>query len=613
MRDCLSLWRSPLDRVAETKARELAASQPRCDYPINQAPVLTNPQAADTVPIFHQADGNGYQVSLASIGAVIGGGGGGPVIIGPTTDFSALTIYNYAAYGALPSGSSAVNATAMSAMLTAVLVHPQGGTCFIPQFTYAITPGNFMIPYGTVMRSAGTGGWASGSAPTFFHFNAQGDGTLFNVTGPHNMGGARFIDLSIGFTNPTSGTTTAIAGDIPNVRAERCNISNAPIAFNATGLSCGLAQCTVQYNNGINGFGPGGATFSGNEFAAVILNAPEVYFIGPGECLQNAQAAPNNGPQHTVCIALSQHAEHAMVYGLHISHWSYGISYGLGAVNNCNYNHITNVEFASWVNCVYMQPTSGTITGDKYTACTFTQDIGSTSVSSCVYIDTNGQGNGNIFDIDFIGCTFWQANLHGLEINSGSNIHVIGGTMSGNGTVATAGGLGGAGCAITGACGEVGLSGVNMNAQYATVFSAANQTWALLMTGSPSSRISLNNCTMIQGYSSGPVKVTGTPTALFITNCPGYNDQNTLICTSGGAIAPTVATSASTGSTLAGGINYYGPSLVIFTTTATPTTFHYNATSQTVPANQYVTIYVSSPYDTIFFSTAPASFNWFGK
>lgn len=617
MRDCLSLWRSPLDRVAETKARELAASQPRCDYPINQAPVLTNPQAADTVPIFHQADGNGYQVSLASIGALIGGGGGGPVVIGPTTDFSALTIYNYATYGALPAGGSTVNGTAMTAMLNAALVSPQGGLCIVPQYSYAIPAGNYSVPYNTVMMSTGQGGQGS-TGPTFYHFNVQGDGTLFTVTGPHNFGGTSFIGLSFGFPTATSGTSTAIMANSGNVKCFRCSFNNTPVAINLTGPG-GLSDCVIQYSNGPSGFGPGGAGLNGNEFAAVTLNSSQTFCQGPGEYLQAPQSGGGSPPTNTNCIGILNHCEHANIFGLHISHWSFGITYGMfgGASGGANYSMVTNCEFSSFVTAVYMQPPTGnSITGEKYIGCTFVQDNGATLpptvggvATGVFYIDTNGQPNSSVFDISLIDATINQSNGHGLVISTGTDIKVNSGTFSGNGNVATAGGVGGAGIAITGNCGLVSITNANLGPAY-TPMLARNQTWALLVTSSPTNRIVVNNCNM-GGYSQ-PVSVTGSPTSLYITNCTGYNDQNTLICNSGGGNAPLVATSASTGATLTGGVNYYGPSLAIFTTTAA-TTLHYNATSQSVPAGQYVTIFIQSPYDTIFFTVAPATFNWFGK
>jgi hypothetical protein len=610
MSDLLSLWRSPLDRVAETKARELAARQPRCDYPINLAPVLTNPQLDDTVPIYHQADGNGYQVALQSIGELIGGGGG-PVVIGPATDFSALTIYNYATYGALSSGGATVNATAMLSMLTAAQTSPQGGLCIIPQFQYPIPASNFSVPYNTVMMATGQGGFGA-AAQSLYHFNVQGDGTLFTVTGPHNFGGTSFIGLSIAFNSAVSGTSTAIHADSGNVKMFRCSFNNTPIAVNFTGPG-GLSDCVIQYSNGPNGFGPGGAGLNGNEFAAVIMNSSQTFCQGPGEYLQAPQSGGGSPPTNTNCIGILNHSEHANIFGLHISHWSYGITYGMfgGASGGANYDMISNCEFSCWTTCVYMQPPVGNmITGEKFTACTFVMDNGSTSVTPVFYIDTNGQPNQNIFDISLIGCTINQGLQHGLQINTGTFINVIGGTYSGNGNVTTAGGVGGAGIAITGACGQVSITNANLGPGY-TPMLARNQTWALLITSSPTNRIFVNNCYM-GGYSQ-PVSVTGTPTNLFIINCTGYNDQNTLICNSGGTNAPLVATSASQGATLTNGVNYYGPSLVIFTTGASPLTFHYNASSQTVPANQYVTIFLASPYDTILFSAAPSAFNWFGK
>ena len=69
---------------------------PYSGYSIFQLPVEPNPAINDVVPLGHEADGDTYQCTLEAIGALIGGGGG-PFIPALTSDFTALTIYNYCA------------------------------------------------------------------------------------------------------------------------------------------------------------------------------------------------------------------------------------------------------------------------------------------------------------------------------------------------------------------------------------------------------------------------------------------------------------------------------------------------------------------------------------
>ncbi len=77
-------------------------------------------------------------------------------------------------------------------------------------------------------------------------------------------------------------------------------------------------------------------------------------------------------------------------------------------------------------------------------------------------IDPNGFSNNNPEDTELNDCSIFQSTLHGLEILSGQAIRVIGGQYSGNGPSPD----GGAGIAITGACGDVAIVGANLNAKY---------------------------------------------------------------------------------------------------------------------------------------------------
>jgi hypothetical protein len=64
------------------------------------------------------------------------------------------------------------------------------------------------------------------------------------------------------------------------------------------------------------------------------------------------------------------------------------------------------------------------------------------------------------------------------------------------------------------------------------------------------------------------------------------------------------------------GTSYYGPSLVMFTASSSAGgTFQVNGgTPQGLLANEFVTVFLNSPYDTIQFNVhPPATFSWTGR
>jgi hypothetical protein len=98
-----------------------------------------------------------------------------------------------------------------------------------------------------------------------------------------------------------------------------------------------------------------------------------------------------------------------------------------------------------------------------------------------------------------------------------------------------------------------------------------------------------------------------------ITNCPGYNDQNTTINTIAHITTGTAYSAATQGSH--SGTSYYGPSFVMFTANALGGSFQVNGgATQTLLPTQVVTLTLASPYDTIQFNThVPAAIQWIGK
>ncbi len=124
------------------------------------------------------------------------------------------------------------------------------------------------------------------------------------------------------------------------------------------------------------------------------------------------------------------------------------------------------------------------------------------------------------------------------------------------------------------------ISDANPAASYAGANSGADSgdsgdgsEFALLIKGDPS-YIQVDNCYMGGGWAASPESVSGAPGSLVITNCPGYNDENTPINTLLNITAGR-AYSAATQSGF-GGTNYYCPSFVMFKASPSVSSFQYN-------------------------------------
>jgi hypothetical protein len=569
MRDCLSVWRSPLDHVAISSAVALNAAQPQCS-------------------IVYQED------------------------------LSPITVYNY---GNFVHAAAGVPGTALTNMLNTMQSPASlpygttgiGGTAFVPQGQFPINSSSTGFPVPDQVNIVGSGGGGEsdgGGAPDFFHWvitppsGASAATYFFYCSGTHTPGGQYFRGLAFDW-GATSYEDVCIYANTWNCRAITCTFTDCPVAFSAQGESCGLESCTIQWTK--NYAGPTGSGASGpGAFGVIALGGAQCYAVGPAEFLHPSQTGDTG--DGSCCISLQSGLEHGVVRDLHVSDWSYGLSYALSSsatINNCM---ITNCEFSCFVTCVYIEPSndSGIIYDQKFTDCAFWLTTNSGTSESLIYVNAAG---GVVSDIEFIGCTVYQSSLHGYEIHGGSNIKIIGGTSAGNGS------SGGAGIALTGAGGGHIFQGVNLDASYPQASMAHNQQYAFLCTGDPTSPVFVDGCSM-QGYgTASPVHVSGSPSTLVIQNCLGYNDQLTPIAPS----APTASAgiSAATASSITGGVNYYGPSLVVFTAGGSSIIFTVNGVASTIPANAFFTCYLSSPYDLIRFhpsgDLSGSSFSWIGK
>ncbi len=360
------------------------------------------------------------------------------------------------------------------------------------------------------------------------------------------------------------------------------------------GLACTMEQCTIQYLQG-----PNTAT-------AVILGAPQCSVIGPGEFVQASQSS--GGPSGCTCIAVQGPSEHAVICDMYIYEWTWGVDFSQPSTHEgAQYTHITNCEIICWQTALNLRPPAGTTSttaGIKVAGCVLAKASDSNDAHAIVFIDLNGApSNTQLNDISLLDCTVFSmaptaALQYGLQITGGSNIKIIGGTYSNNGS------SGGAGIAITGPCTDVQIIGANLQPSYPSSPNVHAQQYALLIASSAvvPGPILVSGCDMT-GYSASPVSVAGTPTELLISSCPGYNDRNTAL----------IATSAM----LTSGINaatlstpYFGPSVFTFSN-STPLSVQVFGQTLTM---SFGVIFLPSPYDSIrFTTTAPATFTWIGK
>lgn len=668
-----------LDDFALRSAKELAARQPRMDKTIDQLQNLPTASLADSIPIFHIATGDTLSVTVAELAALIGTG---TTIITPQTSFGGL-IYNYGNYvfQQLPSVGGAANTNAMNQMLAVMNgTTPVGGEVWIPQTSYAVNfnSGGFAVADQTVMRALGTGGRQGGSSGAdAYHFSAGADGILFSSTGAHSSGGVQFHNLSINAASPTLTNTTGFLITTWNGTVRGCNIINFPVGVVLGQLSGKCEETVMWYAYPHANSAPGGTGVStltltnalsatiatvliptitagayvGTQPTMCVIGGNQSGVSGPGEWAQTPQN--QSGPANVVGVGIGNTGknnggfggtvQHNTITNIHISDFQWGISYCFnpgtiggfatgGLAGGGQANDIIGVHSQSYGTSVLMMaPTSGSsIFGEKYIGCTFAKGQNSADNSPIVYIDatTNGGNNNNVQDIEFNGCTLFNpssqspVHTHGYLIYSGTDIRIIGGSVSGMGGSGANIFIGGGsnGIVSSGTPGRILINGTRLGATYPNAQNVNASSYAVYIAGAPTQEVTIENCQMdgtfgIQPVFVGPSISSGT---LFITNCTGYNDQNFVIA-SGGGSAPTTTNQGAYNQTITGpggsaqSTGYFGPSYIYGTNAGSTTVFTLNGSTVTLAANAPYFYYLSSPYDTIQFAQAPATFHWIGK
>ncbi len=564
MSDMLSLWRAPLDQVAIIEAEALSNRQPRCSCTIDF-----------------------------------------------TTDFSAITVYNYGTYGADPGGLPSANTEALETMFALMKdTTPIGGMALIEQDNFPAnapagtdTSGGIKVPDQCNVSGTGGGGTPSGTASAFFHFAISPLGAgrsiffnCFDASGAgHTSGGIYFRSLAFQWGETSEPDDTCIHAGIWNVRAVNCTFTDCPRAFGAQGVSCTLEQCTINYTVG----SPGSAK-------AVVLGGPQCAVVGPGQFSQTSPSTESGGASNCTCISIEE-AEHPIVANIQINEWTIGIDFS--QQDGTRFAQITNCEIECWGTALKIRLSSGhnaTTAGIKVTSCTLAKASDSNDPSPIVLIDARGSTyNSSLNDIALTDCAVYNGyasppgDQYGLEITSGSDIRIIGGTYSNNSPTR------GAGIAITGSASDVQIVGANLQPTYPGAANPNPQQYGLLVTAAVTNVI-VDGCDL-SGYTNtgqSAVQVTAAQStnALLIKNCPGYNDHN---------IALTATNTMITGGVSAVTCSnpYFGPSVLVYAGSS-PVVLH--VFGQTITA-AFGIIFLPSPYDTFSFNIKPTTFSWTGK
>ncbi len=351
-----------------------------------------------------------------------------------------------------------------------------------------------------------------------------------------------------------------------------------------------VRECTFIYINQLSGVG-----------VTIDTAQPPTHHSSSNQilvkkCDLRTLQAPNT------CIGVAVYAcKHATLENLSISGLNNAIllSPTSEVQNNTFIVTILDCQVDSLSAALQMKPQSSTgssLQEVRVAASSFTQTAGQAYTGAGIVIDLPAGGNNSQVDtIKLIGVTSEGWNGHGLQINGGQNVQVVGGTYAGNmqgGTTAQAG------IAITGPAANISIVGADLSATY---LGSAPQQYALLVSGSPTTPVLIKDSPML-GYSASPVDVTGSPSNLQISDCAGYNDHNISL---NGGVAPTGSgVSASTCST-----PYFGPSLVTFSNPSA-LTVHVSGTAYSM---SFGSIYLAQPFDKIYFSAAPSTFTWIGK
>lgn len=453
-----------------------------------------------------------------------------------------------------PNNGSALNRANLQTLISTLLdsspgspTGGNGGTIEFPSigiYTFsgpAIVIGrdlsNNKQPYAIIIQGDGQG---SEAAPILQKTDGGDFFQIDNSTQPppydDHVGGVTFRDLQIDYSTVQTSGSAIHSVNGQNVRIFRCVFQDCPKAVHFEQcLQGAMIDCTVLYPTPTVA---GVALTLGNQTSG--NSAVETYVAG---CIFNCK----NFPTGSVGIEI-YNVEHARIMNTRIEGFNQGIVIAPGGFNvrKVHFGNVScfpNSASASVGAAVLIQPSGGNwVAQVTFAECELDGPDGTTHYTGGgVVIDPiNGSGGGGIIDqVRFVDCHVCKWPGPGLLILGGSsataaasNIEVVGGYYSLNGSGPTPG-LPSAGIAVIG--GSTGPSGVRITGAACNnsvfdvppgggtgEFLPGNQAYGISIA--VAQHVFVRACDL-RGNVTQAVTTSGTLTDLQISECPSYNDQ----------------------------------------------------------------------------------------
>jgi hypothetical protein len=410
-----------------------------------------------------------------------------------------------------------------------------GGTILIPTGTYHIA-GPIYIGFNVSPDVAVSLTILGTSGNTTLIQTANGK-NLFEVNtaggAPNDsIGGLTFQDLTLEYA---SGATAGIAMNLAdstgaeNVRLFRLVFSDCPqaVVFGNT-LQCSMLQCTITYEYNV----PLNVITLGATVAGKAQNANETYIA---DCIfSNTHGSPPGGSG--ACFAFVGVDEFRMV-NCAISGFQQGIVINPGSGFQAAHLYFENVSVSATSEApgvgaaLLIQPES-LVAHLQCVGCTFLPDsiYGTQYTNGGVFIDDSL--GGTIDQLRFVSCYSCTWPGPGMQINGGTNIEILGGFYSCNGTQSESPPSNlQAGIAISGGANGIRIIGVACNNSIPG--ERDSQQYGISVEGvlSPPTPpgVLVRGCDLT-GNLTGALDVYEF-SELQVTNCAGYNDQAKILAT----------------------------------------------------------------------------------
>lgn len=351
---------------------------------------------------------------------------------------------------------------------------------------------------------------------------------MFEVNNGHssdNIGGVSFQDLQFEYDGTLTagaaiyiGTNESGADSAQNVRVFRCTFTDVPQGVYITNaLQFSMLDCTGVFVSRSSGtmvtIGDQGGDNTGSFFAYIA------------DCSFSVDASELGA---TVGLSVGKADE------LHcVDTYFSGFQSGIAITPDLTTRDLSfvNVTAQGPGTQLLIQPVSGkNVQNAAVINCNFTNTLEASTLSAVV-VDA-GTSNPNVDSLRFVSCVCQLNPSAGLEIRSGQNIEILGGSYSSNGQ---AEGATSAGIWLNNYHASLSPSNVRIVGAScaASVYGEAAQKYAVIIGGG-CSNIFINNCDLTgYGTPSIPILFGSAISNVQVVKCPGYNDQGTTVATAG--------------------------------------------------------------------------------